>query len=133
MVDSSSSGPEPEVNKIAVRSSVIESIKGWSSLSGVRIRKEELRQKITMPEYLRLAIKDSITSKDIDTGKRHYDFITAGHDTPPVEPPESPVVVFINSKSGGRYGPELKARLQDLMGQEQVLFLFISPKNRIAY
>lgn len=115
-----SPGPETVVAKVAVRSSVIESIKGWSSLSGVRIRKEELRQKITMPEYLRLAIKDAIASKDIDAGKPHYELITTGHDKPPQVAPESPLIVFINSKSGGRYGPELMARLQDLMGEEQV-------------
>lgn len=128
-----SSGPEPEINKIAVRSSVIESIKGWS-LSGIQIPKEELRHRITMPEYLRLAVKDSVESKDIDAGKRHYDLNKIGGDTPPLAAPESPVVVFINSKSGGRYGPELKARLQDLMGEEQVIdLLTVKPHEFIQY
>ncbi|KAJ9548529.1 hypothetical protein OSB04_021072 [Centaurea solstitialis] len=128
-----SSGPAPEENKVAVRSSVMESIKGWS-LSGVRIDKVELSRKITMPEYLRLAIKDAIASKDIDAGKRHYDFTAAGHDKPPHAAPESPVVVFINSKSGGRYGPELKARLQDLMGEEQVFdLLTVKPHEFVQY
>ena len=81
-----------------------------------------------MPKYLRLAVKDAIEFKDVESGKRHYDVIKldggeGGEDV--VVPPEAPLVVFINSKSGGRYGPELKARLQDLMGQEQVNFLFL--------
>ncbi|KAJ8751241.1 hypothetical protein K2173_016422 [Erythroxylum novogranatense] len=31
-----------------------------------------------------------------------------------------PMVVFINSKSGGHHGPKLKERLKQLMGEEQV-------------
>ncbi|GKB69105.1 diacylglycerol kinase 4-like protein [Tanacetum coccineum] len=114
-----SSGPAPVTHKVSVRSSVIESIKGWSSLSGVQISKHDLRKKITMPQYLRLAVKDAIEFKDVEAGKRHYDVIKDGGGEGDVVVPEAPLVVFINSKSGGRYGPELKARLQDLMGQEQ--------------
>nr|XP_043620909.1 diacylglycerol kinase 4-like [Erigeron canadensis] len=128
-MESSSSGPSPAMNKVAVRSSVIESIKGWSSLSGIQISKEELRQKITIPEYLRFAIRDSVSSKDIDAGKPHFDKSLSVTDVP-----ESPVVVFINSKSGGRFGPHLKARLQDLMGQEQVIdLLTVKPHEFIEY
>lgn len=101
---------------MAIRSSLIDSIKRCS-LSGISIPKEELRKKITMPEYLRIAIRESIAAKDIDSGKRFSD-----SDAPP--PPDSPVVVFINSKSGGRNGPELITRLQELMGQEQVIKIF---------
>ncbi|KAD5317740.1 hypothetical protein E3N88_17686 [Mikania micrantha] len=108
-----SRGPENTVNTVAVRSSVIDSIKRWS-LSGIRIPKEELRQKITMPEYLRLAIRDSIASKEIVSAASHGGKTSIGGG-------ECPLVVFINSKSSGRHGPELKARLQDLMGQEQFL------------
>jgi hypothetical protein len=32
----------------------------------------------------------------------------------------APVVVFVNSKSGGRHGPELKVRLHELISEEQV-------------
>ncbi|KAJ0746316.1 putative diacylglycerol kinase (ATP) [Helianthus annuus] len=125
---------ETVVSKVGVRSSVIESLKGFS-FSGVRIRKDELRNKLTMPEYLRLAMKDAIFEEDIDAGKRHYDVIAAGgRDAPPIAAPEAPVVVFINSKSGGRLGPELKDLLQDLMSEEQVFeVLKVKPHKFIQF
>lgn len=84
-----------------------------------RIPKEELKKKITMPRYLRLAIHDSIQAKDVDAGKSHYDG-ECGANSDPADSPESPLVVFINSRSGGRQGPEVKERLQELMSEEQV-------------
>lgn len=74
-----------------------------------------------MPEYLRLAMKEAIEAKDVEA-----DSISQLYEKPhvagaePPQIPESPLVVFINSKSGGRHGPKLKARLQTLMGEEQV-------------
>lgn len=88
-------------------------------MAGARIPKEELRQKITLPEYMRLAMKEAIQAKNVEA-----DIVTQLYQTSHadgVASPESPVVVFINSKSGGRHGPELKARLQTLMGEEQVI------------
>ena len=32
----------------------------------------------------------------------------------------APLVVFVNSRSGGRHGPELKVRLHELITEEQV-------------
>lgn len=102
----------------SARSSVIDSIMGCT---GVTIHKEDLRKRITMPEYLRVAMREAIQNKDVDSVKRHFDMTHAdGAEIP--KPCESPLVVFINAKSGGRHGPELKARLQDLMGEEQVTF-----------
>lgn len=76
-----------------------------------------------MPEYLRLAIREAIQNKDVDTVRRHLDTAyAAGAEIP--QPAEEPIIVFINSKSGGRHGPQLKARLQELMGEEQVIFFF---------
>lgn len=78
-----------------------------------------------MPEYLRMAVREAIQSKDVDTVRRHLDMAyAAGAEIP--QPPETPIVVFINSKSGGRHGPRLKARLQELMGEEQVISFFLS-------
>lgn len=73
-----------------------------------------------MPDYLRLAMRKAIESKDIDAALSCY------NDAAEEDAPEAPLVVFINSKSGGRYGPQLKQRLQDLMTQEQVKFLSLS-------
>lgn len=110
-----SPGYDSTTNRVAVRSSVIDSIRACT-LDGAQIPKEELKMRISMPQYLRFAIRDAIQSKNVDAGRSHYD--SAGDD--PVKPPDSPLVVFINSKSGGRHGPQLKGRLQELMTEEQV-------------
>ncbi|XP_052181606.1 diacylglycerol kinase 3-like isoform X2 [Diospyros lotus] len=105
----------PEASRRTARASLVESVRDCT-LAGVRISKEELRRKLTMPEYLRLAVTDAIESKDIDgAADRHR--LSAGESA---ESPEFPLVVFINRNSGGRHGPKLKARLQDLMAKEQV-------------
>lgn len=65
-------------------------------------------------------MRDAIKRKIIDEAETESQLIVDGNDVVEAEPPEAPVVVFINSKSGGRYGPELKERLQQLMGEEQV-------------
>ncbi|PIN18228.1 Diacylglycerol kinase [Handroanthus impetiginosus] len=108
------------------RSSVIDSLRGCT-LSGVRIPKEELKKKITFPEYIRHAMREAIRAKDVE-------FSTVVQPCEPAEPPECPLVVFINSKSGGRHGPELKARLQELMGEEQVFDLSsVKPHEFVQY
>ncbi|KAM3234384.1 diacylglycerol kinase 7 [Capsicum annuum] len=113
----------------SARSSVVESIKGFT-LAGVRISKEDLRKRITMPEYLRLAMIKTMQSKDVDTV--NYAGVVAGAEIP--QPPEAPIVVFINSKSGGRHGPQLKARLQELMGEQQVFDLsVVKPHEFVQY
>ncbi|KAJ8422769.1 hypothetical protein Cgig2_003762 [Carnegiea gigantea] len=101
--------------RVAARSSLIDSLKGCG-LSGIRVDKEELRRRISMPQYLRVAIRRAINAKDVDAGVNSADLLASDG----VDPPESPLVVFINSRSGGRHGPELKERLQQLMGEEQV-------------
>ncbi|KAJ0744661.1 putative diacylglycerol kinase (ATP) [Helianthus annuus] len=126
-----SSKPEPSMNKTSSKSSsVIDSIKGCT-LSGMRVPKEELRRKITIPEYLRFAIRDAMASKDIEAGKHHYE---EGGDTSTLVAPESPLVVFVNSKSGGRQGSELQSRLQEFMGDEQVFDLHnVKPHEFVQY
>lgn len=97
------------------RSSLIDSIRGFT-LSGVRVNKEDLQNKITFPEYLRRAMTEAIRAKDADAASA-VQLFDQGQGQ---QPAEWPLVVFINSKSGGRHGPKLKARLQELMGEEQV-------------
>ncbi|XP_071742141.1 diacylglycerol kinase 4-like [Rutidosis leptorrhynchoides] len=113
----------------------------------MRIPKDELRRKITMPDYLRLAIREAIDAKDIDIGKQYYEASLlsvvptggdggggGGGDTTPPVAPESPLVVFVNSKSGGRHGSELISRLQDFMGDEQVFDLQnVKPHEFVQY
>ncbi|XP_051150476.1 diacylglycerol kinase 7-like [Andrographis paniculata] len=116
------------------RSSTIESLRGVT-LSGVRIHKEELRRKVTFPEYLRLAMREAIRARDLTAASvtRLYDD-AHGEGKEPPEAPEWPMVVFINSKSGGRHGPELMARLQELMGEEQVFDLqSVKPHEFVQY
>ncbi|KAG5541480.1 hypothetical protein RHGRI_021338 [Rhododendron griersonianum] len=110
------------------RSSVMESLRGMG-----RIRRDDLRRRITMPQYLRMAMRDAIDSSDVvATGNRYIAFKYGGESSRP--PEEAPVVVFINSRSGGRNGPELKARLQELMGQEQVFDLqSVKPHQFVQY
>ncbi|XP_024963070.1 diacylglycerol kinase 4-like [Cynara cardunculus var. scolymus] len=135
----SSSGPDPAMNKAESKASMIESIKG-RSMSGVRVSRGDLRRKMTMPAYLRLAIRDAIAAKSIDAGKRHYGVASlclvddGGGEKCPLGTPESPVVVFVNSKSGGRQGYALKSKLQNLMGEEQVLDLqTVKPHEFVEY
>ncbi|KAK9715538.1 hypothetical protein RND81_06G171500 [Saponaria officinalis] len=114
----------------AARSSMIESLRGCG-LTGMRIDKEELRRKISIPHYLRLSIRRAINSKNVGAGVDSADLLGAevvdGG-------PESPMVVFVNSRSGGRHGPELKLRLQQLMGEEQVYDLSdVKPNELVKY
>ncbi|KAG6739777.1 hypothetical protein POTOM_057392 [Populus tomentosa] len=115
---------------VTSRSSVIESIRGCG-LSGLRVNKEDLKRKLSMPKYLRHAIRDSINSKDVNAAADRY---REGNSAGREEAPEGPMVVFVNSKSGGRHGPELKERLQQLMGEEQVFDLSdVRPNEFVEY
>ncbi|CAN1222966.1 Diacylglycerol kinase 3 [Linum grandiflorum] len=105
---------------VASRSSMMESLRGCG-LSGVRIDKDVLRKKLVMPEYLRRAMVDAIRSKDAaEVCDRFHD---SRQLNVPEDAPQCPMVIFVNSKSGGRHGPELKERLQQLMSEEQVFDL----------
>ncbi|KAM7472841.1 hypothetical protein LguiA_011024 [Lonicera macranthoides] len=115
--------------RIAARTSIIESIRGFT-LKGIRIDKEELKHKIIMPEYLRFAMREAIKSKGAESG---LDYANAANGNSG-EAPEGPLVVFINSRSGGRHGPELKVRLQELMSEEQVFDLSdVRPHEFVQY
>ena len=110
-----SESPNEATTTVASRSSILDSIRGCG-LSGFRIDKEELKRRILMPEYLRLAMVEAIRAKDADAGVE----IWRSGSRIEVSPSEAPMVVFINSRSGGRLGNVLKKRLQELMGAEQV-------------
>ncbi|CAA7408155.1 unnamed protein product [Spirodela intermedia] len=126
-------GESPEGDKatttIAARSSIVDSLRGCG-ISGIRIDKEELRRKILMPEYLRVAMSEAIRAKDPDAGVEAW----RGGDRQEDHAPEAPMVVFVNSRSGGRLGHVLKARLQELMGEEQVFDLsLVKPSGFVQH
>ncbi|KAK4754889.1 hypothetical protein SAY87_008646 [Trapa incisa] len=89
-----------------------------------------------MPKHLRIAMRNSIRFQDPNSGLEK-DQLSSGEstaDAAPPEAPESPMVVFINSRSGGRHGPELKLRLQQLIAEEQVFDLKdVRPREFVEY
>ncbi|KAG4167683.1 hypothetical protein ERO13_A13G211400v2 [Gossypium hirsutum] len=119
--------------RIVARSSMTDWIRacGLSGLAGMKIDKEELRRRLSMPQYLRLAMLDSIKKKDVDGGDEHFRSRSSDYDA---TVPQSPIVVFINSRSGGRHGPVLKERLQQLISEEQVFDLLdVKPHEFVRY
>ncbi|KHG17144.1 Eye-specific diacylglycerol kinase [Gossypium arboreum] len=119
--------------RIVARSSMTDWIRacGLSGLAGMKIDKEELRRRLSMPQYLRLAMLDSIKKKDVDGGDEHFRSRSSDYDG---TVPQSPIVVFINSRSGGRHGPVLKERLQQLISEEQVFDLLdVKPHEFVRY
>ncbi|KAK5829691.1 Diacylglycerol kinase gamma [Gossypium arboreum] len=130
--ETSTSQGESSPSRTVSRSSMMESIRsyGLSRLAGIKIDTDELRRRLLMPQYLRLAMLDSITKKDVDGGDQH--FPSSGSADVPC--PESPMIVFINPRSGGRNGPVLKERLQKLISEEQVLDLDdVKPHEFVRY
>ncbi|KAF9680592.1 hypothetical protein SADUNF_Sadunf06G0137800 [Salix dunnii] len=121
---------ESKVKIVASKTSGIQSSRG-SRLSGIRIKKEDLNRKLSVPKYLRHAIRDAIKSKDVNAA---VDRCREGNNGGSEAAPEGPMVVFVNSKSGGRHGPQLKERLQQLMGEEQVFDLSdVKPDEFVNY
>ncbi|KAJ8434621.1 hypothetical protein Cgig2_033107 [Carnegiea gigantea] len=111
------------------RSSMIDSLIGLG-LSGGGLGKEELKKRISMPEYIRIALRRTINSRNVEAGVVSASLLKSEE----VDPPEGPIVVFINSRSGGRHGPELKLRLQHLMSEEQVFDLSeVKPNEFVQY
>lgn len=84
------------------------------NLASIRVSKQELRQRVMLPKYLRLAIRDCILRKD-DSSSAASSSVDNNDLTP-----EVPLIVFVNPKSGGRQGPLIKERLQNLISEEQV-------------
>lgn len=109
------------VGGIAARTSMIDSLRGALGLvAGSRINRESLRQRIEIPEYLRKAMMDAVRHKTpVATAHGAYAKSSILEELGQAVP-EAPMVVFVNSKSGGRHGWALMLRLFDLMGAEQV-------------
>ncbi|KAJ4950577.1 hypothetical protein NE237_027409 [Protea cynaroides] len=123
----SPSPPRSETTVVAARSSLVDSFKGCG-FPGIRIPKEDLKRRILFPDYLRRAMRDSIRFKNPKAGEEHVG------DAREEAALEAPMVVFVNSKSGGRHGLVLKGRLQELMGEEQVFDLsIVKPTEFVQY
>ncbi|CAK9325785.1 unnamed protein product [Citrullus colocynthis] len=133
-----SRGGDDSTTRIAARSSMIESFKGCG-LTGLRIDKEELGKKLRMPQYLRFAMRDSIRLQDPSAGESRLPGANSISGSAFVHEdnggsPESPMVVFINPRSGGRHGLLLKERLQMLISEEQVFDLTdVKPHEFVRY
>ncbi|KAH9291833.1 hypothetical protein KI387_042978, partial [Taxus chinensis] len=116
-----------ETNRVAARSSVVDSFKGCG-FSGLKINKDELRRKMLIPEYLRNAMVEAVIKKEfVYDADRHRGDKTG-------TAPEAAIIVFINSKSGGHHGPALKTKLQELISEEQVFDLSdVKPSDFIQH
>ncbi|XP_042394958.1 diacylglycerol kinase 3-like [Zingiber officinale] len=114
---------------VKARSSLWDSIRACG-IFGAKVQKEELRRRIVMPAYLRSAVAESIRVRDVGAGVSAAAEKRSG--TEADEMPEAPLVVFVNSRSGGRHGPELLIRLQDLISDEQVFDLSATPPTHFV-
>ncbi|KHN43079.1 Diacylglycerol kinase 3 [Glycine soja] len=132
-MDSPSSSTTGDTSKVPIKSSssIVESLRGCGISSGTHVDKEELRKNLTMPKYLRFAMRDSIMFKDPTAGEN---LCIRSKDDHKAVAPSTPMIVFINPRSGGRHGPFLKERLQHLMSEEQVLdMLDVKPHEFLQY
>jgi diacylglycerol kinase (ATP) len=101
---------------------------GFGRAAASAFEKEDLRSRAALPRRLRAAVHAAMRARDPAAGAFALDdrddgdgagnpwFDAAAHD----DAPESPLVAFVNPRSGGRLGPVLKTRLQELIGEDQV-------------
>ncbi|CAH2069607.1 unnamed protein product [Thlaspi arvense] len=102
------------------------------NLASIRVSKAELRQRVMLPKYLRLAIHDCILRKDDSSAASSSS--SAAPPSDGCQTPEVPLMVFVNPKSGGRQGPLIKERLQNLISKDQVFDLTeVKPNEFIRY
>nr|XP_019704131.1 diacylglycerol kinase 7 isoform X2 [Elaeis guineensis] len=105
-------------NEAVARSSIWDLIRGCGP-AGMTIDMEELRRMILMPEYLRVAMAMSVRAKDWNVGLVAASSIKNRNGDEQAAP-KAPIVVFVNSRSGGRRSLALKVWLQKIMTEEQV-------------
>uniref|UniRef100_A0A0D3FBE3 Diacylglycerol kinase n=1 Tax=Oryza barthii TaxID=65489 RepID=A0A0D3FBE3_9ORYZ len=116
----------------SARVSIWESVRACG-VWGKEVDKAELRRQVVMPLYVRRAVAAAVKAKDEAVG------VAAAAERGEegeveVEAAVTPVVVFVNSRSGGRHGPELKVRLHELISEEQVFDLsVVKPSDFINY
>ncbi|RWW32308.1 hypothetical protein GW17_00003027 [Ensete ventricosum] len=96
-------------------SSIVESIRGCG-LPGLRVGRGDLRRRVLIPDRLLAGMAEAVRSRNLCAAE--VAAVEGEHGEE--DPPEAPLVVFVNSRSGKRYGPLLKSRLQELIGEDQV-------------
>ncbi|EEE68333.1 hypothetical protein OsJ_26615 [Oryza sativa Japonica Group] len=114
---------------------------GFGRAAVSAFEKEDLRARAALPQRLRAAVHAALRAKDPSAGAFAYVAGNAaarggrggggsggGREVSAANPwfevahddaPESPLVAFVNPRSGGRLGPVLKTRLQELIGEDQ--------------
>ncbi|PUZ50791.1 hypothetical protein GQ55_6G088200 [Panicum hallii var. hallii] len=114
---------------------------GFGRAAASAFEKEDLRARAAFPRRLRAAVHAAMRARDPAAGSFaledrdgdgscHPWFDAAAHDSAP----ESPLVAFVNPRSGGRLGPVLKTRLQELIGEDQVFDLtIVKPSDFVEY
>ncbi|OEL24668.1 Diacylglycerol kinase 7 [Dichanthelium oligosanthes] len=114
----------------SARVSIWESVRACG-VWGKEVDKSELRRQVVMPLYLRRAVATAVTAKDEAAGVAAASSAEGEKEEGPAV---APVVVFVNSRSGGRHGPELKVRLHELITEDQVFDLYtVKPSDFILY
>uniref|UniRef100_A0A0D9YZG2 Diacylglycerol kinase n=1 Tax=Oryza glumipatula TaxID=40148 RepID=A0A0D9YZG2_9ORYZ len=118
----------------SARVSIWESVRACG-VWGKEVDKAELRRQVVMPLYARRAVAAAVKAKDEAVGVAAAAAAERGEEGEvEVEAAVTPVVVFVNSRSGGRHGPELKVRLHELISEEQVFDLsVVKPSDFINY
>ncbi|KAK3123109.1 hypothetical protein QOZ80_8AG0624060 [Eleusine coracana subsp. coracana] len=98
---------------------------GFGRAASSAFEKEDLRARAALPGRLRAAVQAAMRAADPAAGMFACD---GGEDASPPwlfgppahdDAPESPLIAFVNPRSGGRLGPVLKTRLQELIGEDQ--------------
>ncbi|KQK01069.1 diacylglycerol kinase 3 isoform X1 [Brachypodium distachyon] len=121
----------------SARASIWESVRACGVL-GKEVDKVELRRQVVMPLYARRAVAAAVAAKDEAAGVAaaaaakgdEVEGDGQGEEVAVV----TPMVVFVNSNSGGRHGPELKVRLHELISKEQVFDLsIVKPSDFVHY
>jgi diacylglycerol kinase (ATP) len=120
----------------SARVSIWESVRACG-VWGKEVDKAELRRQVVMPLYARRAVAAAVAAKDEAAGVAAAAAARGEQVEGEQEQGEglavvTPMVVFVNSKSGGRHGPELKLRLHELISKEQVMTSLIPPPARAA-
>ncbi|KAG6483021.1 hypothetical protein ZIOFF_059661 [Zingiber officinale] len=121
--DSSSSTPSRNSAPPSRSSSIKDYSLGGCGLG--KVDKDNLRRRVMIPDRLAVSIVEAVRSRNIAAG------LVAEAAAREVgwedeDPPESPLVLFINSRSGGRLGSVLKGRLENLIGADQVFDLSVT-------